>query len=99
MRRAEALRILREHRVDLNRLGVARLYLFGSVARDCADDESDVDLLIEPRDERFSLYDMLRVQDACSKLLGCPAELHDYRGLERAQAFRERVSGDLVHVF
>lgn len=99
MRRSEALDLLRRHRADLNRLGVGRLFLYGSVARDRADDQSDVDLLVEPSTDRFSLFDLMRVQDECSRLLGRRAELHDYRGLARAPEFRARVSADLVNVF
>lgn len=99
MRRAEALDRLRQHHADLRRLGVGRLFLYGSVARDQADPGSDVDLLVEPGYDRFSLFDLMRVQDECSRLLGRRAELHDYRGLERAPEFRARVSVDLVNVF
>lgn len=99
MRRNEALAVLRRHRADLRRLGVARLFLYGSVARDGADEASDVDLLVEPEDDRFSLFDLMRVQDECSRALGRPAELHDYRGLARSPAFKERVGADLVNVF
>ena len=99
MRRDEALELLRRHRSDLNRLGVGRLFLYGSVARDGAAEDSDVDLLVEPQSERFSLFDLMRVQDECTRLLGRQAELHDYRGLARAPAFRARVSAELVNVF
>lgn len=99
MRRTETLELLRSHQADFQRLGVRRLFLFGSVARDRAEEHSDVDLLVEPGNERFSLYDLMRVQDACTKLLGRPAEIHDYRGLARAPEFRARVSADLVNVF
>lgn len=99
MRRDEVLELLRRHRADLNRLGVSRLFLYGSVARDGAGPDSDVDLLVEPDHDRFSLFDLMRVQDECTRLLGRPAELHDYRGLARAPAFRARVSADLVNVF
>jgi hypothetical protein len=47
MRRDEALRILREHRAELDAMGVRSLSIFGSVARDEAGAESDVDLLVE----------------------------------------------------
>jgi predicted nucleotidyltransferase len=47
MTKDEILRLLREHREDLTRLGVGSLALFGSAARDEADAESDVDLLVE----------------------------------------------------
>ena len=47
MTRDEILRLLRQHREDLIRLGVKSLALFGSAARDEAGPESDVDLLVE----------------------------------------------------
>lgn len=99
MRRDEALKRLREHRESLAALGVGRLFLYGSVARDKADHDSDVDLLVDPAETAFSLYDLMRVQDECARVLGRAAELHDYRGLQRSPAFRARVSADLVNVF
>ena len=99
MRRAEALDRLGQHRADLHRLGVARLFLYGSVARDQADPGSDVDLPVEPGNDRFSPFDLMRVQVECTRLPGRRAELHDYRGLARAPEFRARVSADLVNVF
>jgi len=57
MRRNEALRILREHRGELDALGIRSLSLFGSVARDEAGPESDVDLLVEfAEPETFATY-------------------------------------------
>lgn len=47
MRRDEVLRILSEHRTELNNAGVRTLACFGSVARDEAHADSDVDLLVE----------------------------------------------------
>jgi predicted nucleotidyltransferase len=99
MRRTDVLTVLRRRQSELGKLGVGRLYLYGSVARDDADADSDVDLLVDPNDERFSLFDLMRAQDACSKFLGRRAELHDYRGLKRAREFGARVGGDLVNVF
>ena len=47
MRRDEVLAILAVHRQELEGRGVASLDLFGSVARDEAHPDSDVDLLVE----------------------------------------------------
>ena len=99
MLRDQAIQLLRDNPASLARLGVARLFLYGAVARDHASAESDVDLLIEAGDDRFSLFDLMRVQDECTRLLGHRAEVHDYRGLARAHGFRARVSADLVNVF
>jgi hypothetical protein len=48
VRREEVLRILSQHRCHLEqRYGVRFISLFGSVARDQASPESDIDLLVE----------------------------------------------------
>jgi predicted nucleotidyltransferase len=48
MRREEVLRILSQHRRDLEqRHGLRFIALFGSIARDQASPESDIDLLVE----------------------------------------------------
>ena len=46
MKRAEVLAILAAHREKLQELGVKSLNLFGSVARDEARPDSDVDFLV-----------------------------------------------------
>jgi len=47
MRQQEALAILSTHQTALKGFGVKSLLLFGSVARDEARADSDVDLLVE----------------------------------------------------
>lgn len=78
---------------------MAELYLYGSIARDEASAESDVDLLIEPADARFSIFNLPSVQDACAEILGAPAEVHDYDGYRRLPQFKRRVGADLIRVF
>ena len=64
MKRDEALAILTAHRDELAVFGLRRLALFGSVARDEAGPDSDVDVLVEfegkPTFDRYAnLYDRL----------------------------------------
>ena len=47
MRRDEALAILKSHKQELIKFDVKSLAIFGSVARDEAGPESDVDILVE----------------------------------------------------
>ncbi|MGK7885241.1 MAG: nucleotidyltransferase family protein, partial [Crocosphaera sp.] len=47
MKRDDVLKIIAEHREQLEKLGVKSLLLFGSVARDEAGPDSDVDFLVE----------------------------------------------------
>jgi hypothetical protein len=80
MRRDEVLVILQAHREDLRRLGVKSLSLFGSMARDEARPDSDIDLLVEFADRatfdafmdlKFYLEDLLgrRIDLVTSKAL------------------------------
>ena len=99
MQRDDALRLLRERREQLHALGVGQLFLYGSVARNEAREDSDVDLLMEPSNRRFSIFDLVHVRDLCRTILGTTADIHDYDGLRRLPEFQRRVSGDLVRVF
>jgi len=70
MRRDAVLAVLRRHRDELTRdWGVSSLALFGSIARDEATPNSDVDLLVE-FDRPISLFDLFRLEDRLSALLG-----------------------------
>ena len=64
MTREIALTLLNQHRDELAAFGLRRLALFGSVARDEAGPDSDVDVLVEfegkPTFDRYAgLYDCL----------------------------------------
>lgn len=47
MRKLDALKLDQSHQEDLRKLGVKSLNFFGSVARDQANSQSDVDILVE----------------------------------------------------
>ena len=74
MRRDEALILLRAHKADLPRFHVKSLALFGSVARDEAGPESDLDLLLEfEGSATFDLY--MGLKHFLEDLLGCRVDL------------------------
>src|SRR5688572_7865761 len=74
IRRDLALSLLREHRDDLTRLHVKSLSLFGSVARDQAKPDSDVDILVE-FDAPVGLFTFIEVKLTLEDILGCPVDL------------------------
>ena len=74
MRREEALRRLAEHRDELTAMGARSLSLFGSVARDEARPDSDVDILIQ-FDRPLSLFDLGRIQIRLEEILGQRVDL------------------------
>lgn len=98
--RERVLAILRAHTGELRRRGVARLRLFGSVARGEAVPASDVDLIAEidrRQIGRFSLLDLAGLELDLADLLGrevqivtAPEAMHP--------CVRTRVEGDAVEV-
>ncbi len=76
MTRDRALQILREHEVDFRAKGVTHLRLFGSVARDEANDESDVDVIVDFDPEmQLSLLDLSAVWGDLHDLFGTDIDL------------------------
>lgn len=70
MKREEIIRMLREHREELRQqFAVRSLALFGSVAREEAQDASDVDLLVE-FDRPVGLLHLIGTQQHIEDLLG-----------------------------
>ncbi len=76
MKREKALRILSENREEIEEFGVVRLAIFGSVARDEAGPESDVDVLVElDPGARVGLFEFVRLKMRLEELLGSPVDL------------------------
>jgi predicted nucleotidyltransferase len=74
MQRDEILRVLRDHQAELTGFGVRSLAVFGSVARDEAAADSDVDILVE-FDEPVGLFEFVRLQMRLETLLGRRVDL------------------------
>lgn len=90
MRRDKTLALLRAHRADLARFHVKSLALFGSVARDEAGPESDLDLLLEFEGPgTFDLYMGLKL--FLEDLLSCRVDLVMSKALKpRMRPYVER---------
>lgn len=61
--------------------GYGRLAVFGSVARDEATGDSDIDLLVEAP-QGTSSFEFIRFQQLLEKVIGRPIDLVDYGGLK-----------------
>ena len=68
MRRDEAFAILKSHKQELIKFDVKSLAIFGSVARDEAGPESDVDILVEFA-KPIGLFEFVRLKIYLEKLL------------------------------
>lgn len=82
MKREQAIAALRSLEPSLRAQGLAHVYLFGSVARDDAGPDSDVDVAfdVEPVLElKFSLIDQSRIMRQISEALQVPVDLSNAR--------------------
>ncbi len=95
MRRDETLAILAAHREELRRRGVRSLAVFGSVARDEARPDSDVDVLVE-LERPMGLLGFIDIQLYLEGILGCTVDLGTPDTLK--PAIRERVLHEAVRV-
>ena len=76
MRREIALKLLQEHKREFEeRYGVTRLGIFGSVARDEAADESDVDVVVEMAPD---LLGRASLKEELETILGVKVDLVRY---------------------
>lgn len=100
MDRNEAIERIRAHRNDLVDLGAFHVALYGSVARDQGDGESDVDVVVDTDDGMaLGLFALARLSEQLEHILGRPVDVISRRGLEHTTTLKHRVAADLVHVF
>jgi uncharacterized protein len=97
--RDRVLRILRERETELRAQGVARLRMFGSMARGEAGPDSDVDLIADiDRSMRFSLLDLVGLQDLLGDLLGRKVDVGTTAAKMRPR-MRQRFEAEAIEVF
>jgi predicted nucleotidyltransferase len=72
--KTQVLAIIQEHRDRLNDFSVKELFLFGSVARDEATAESDVDFLVS-FNRPVGLFTLLGLKAFLEDLLGCSVDI------------------------
>lgn len=94
MNRTEFFDRIATHRAELERAGVRRLGVFGSVARGEAGPESDVDILVE-FETAPDLYDFTALRDRLIEILGRPVDLTTPQALK--PRLRSRVLGEVKY--
>jgi predicted nucleotidyltransferase len=97
MDRAAAIAKLKEHEAELKGLGVEHLYLFGSMARDEAGPESDVDLFFDYEKGKFGLFQLMDVKERAANILGRKVDIMTRDSLHKV--LRDRIEAAAVLVF
>jgi uncharacterized protein len=98
LEQTQVLSRLRAHRLELERAGIVRLAVFGSVARGENDAASDVDLMGDfDRTRRLTLLDMAGLENRLSEIVGGPVELADRKMLK--DSVKARAEGEAILAF
>ena len=98
MTRDEVLAKLKSAEGELRALGVGELYLYGSVARDEADADSDVDLFADPAPDRpLGFREYMRAREMLEELLGTDVDFTTRCSLH--PLITKRAERDAVRVF
>jgi len=96
MKRDQVLAIVAAHQEQLQAMGVKSLDLFGSVARDEARNDSDVDFLIE-FDRPVGMFEFNQVHLYLEDILGLTVDLGRPRSLK--EHLREPVLREAIRAF
>lgn len=87
--KARIVPMLREH-------GVVRAGIFGSYARGDQKKGSDVDILVEVKGEKFSLFDLVELEGELKKILKRRVDLLTYAGLNHL--LKRRILSEEVRI-
>ena len=95
MRRQDILNVLEAHQSEISsRFGVSSLSLFGSVARDEAAEDSDVDILVTFLNTP-GIFGFLELKEYLENLLQCSVDLVTRNALKKQ--FREQIMQEAVN--
>lgn len=92
----QAKRILNKHKKELSRLGVRKLAVFGSVARNKGLAKSDLDVLID-FDSKKGLFAFVDTKYYLEELLDCEVDLVTKNALH--PALKQKIVREAKHVF
>jgi uncharacterized protein len=98
MNRVEAVNRLKHSADAIKAMGATSLYLFGSVAQDRSDDDSDIDLFIDYDPEgRFNAFDLVGIKQFLETELGVGVDITTRDGLH--PMLRSAIEQSAIRVF
>jgi len=97
MNRENVLQVLRRHEAELKKLGVEHLFLFGSIAREEAKDDSDIDLFFDHARGQLGVYELMDVKERTQEILGRRTDIMTRSSLH--PALRGKIEESALRVF
>lgn len=71
--------------------------MFGSTARNEANENSDVDLFFDYEVGKFGLFELMDVKNAAAQILGCKTDIMTRDSLHKM--LREQIEASAIQVF
>jgi predicted nucleotidyltransferase len=96
LNKEQIITTLKNHQANFKQLGVVRLALFGSVARNEATENSDIDLLVTFSQQPVTSVDYFNLQFYLEDLLGCSIDLITDKALRKE--LRPYIEKELIDV-
>jgi hypothetical protein len=97
MRCDEVVSKLRQHEAELRRLGIERLFLFGSTLRGETRADSDVDLFFDYEKGKLGPFELMDIKEHASRILGRTADIMTRDSLHKV--LRRRIEASALQVF
>ena len=100
MRRDDVVNTVKENMEKIKSFGVKRVGIFGSVSRDEADENSDIDFVVEFEKDRGGMKDFVGVIDYLENLFGKEVDVLTPSGVEsiRIKSVKERIKKEILYV-
>lgn len=98
MDRSNVLKVLRQHKAELEQQGVAHAALFGSLARGEAEAGSDIDILVDLDPEKpIGVFDYVGIKGYIEDLFAEPVDVISGEGIKGR--VRTAVLADAIYAF
>ncbi|MFT3996442.1 MAG: nucleotidyltransferase family protein [Asticcacaulis sp.] len=98
MKRDDVLSVLKSHRPELERLGVRRAALFGSVVRDAQKADSDIDILVDLDPvQPMGVFEYVGIVQFLQSLFNAPVDVANSISLK--DSVRPSIEQEAVYAF
>lgn len=96
--REQVIATLRRHEIELTGRGVLHVALFGSLARDEAGPDSDIDVMVElAPDAPIDLFDYMAITEYIANLFPTKVDVANREGLK--PLVRPNIERDAIYAF